>query len=708
MRALPAANEVSEDQDVPRSRSDRRHVVIVAVALLSAGCVVPGLTQTDVPVDLDLGELPEGAVVETIEGGLRLVLDAVDLPFEQNITIPVGTTLVRATGIVGDEESVGVSLRHAETERRRCNLAPVDAWDVPILGKSTCSGVTLVDALPAVWTVRVTSPLTDAGRVEIDLLTTPVDGILAQLDVSQLSMHAYEPGETEILRVPSFDGTELHVEVTLPEGPGPWPTVIWSSPYSHLDRLGSGKPAAWGYWVHDWVKRGYAAVSADVRGYGYSDGCVEVWSTNEQKDQAFLVDWVADQEWSDGNVGFYGQSYVATTPVAAAVQAPEALKAIIAVAPVNNAYDDWHFGGVPNGEGVGSPVGYQETGANFGPLGLVGVDPTGVPGEAEYWLDRVDNGYCDPTLTLRANDPRAIYDAFYEERNFSARAGDIKAAVLYTQGFEDSNVKSAMIPDWFNAIQAPKLGLFGHWVHQHPTRADNEALMLLWLDQYLKGKPVGFDKLPPVRVLTNDGQERVADLWPPAAGDPFTLALDPANGALTSEAGEGSATILMDSARGTLPVSLADLPLGLTELTLTSEPLSEPVHFAGYGNVHLAATLQHAQNAYVAAELYEETADGERALVTWGMFNLAHRNGHDGYEPVAPGERVQVVVPLLPTEWVLRAGSTLHLVLRSAQVQEWFLTPPTEPGALDVYAEGSALELAIVPEGVAMPTTAQR
>lgn len=681
----------------------------LALALVLAGCVAPGLTTND--VELSPPEVPQGALVEPIEGGLRLVFEKVDFPFTQNVTIPEGTTLVRATGIVAGDEAVSITMRDPETLRRRCNFAPLDAWDVPILGRGSCSGVTLVDQLPTRWEVRGFSAL-DVGRVEVELLTTPLDGALAQLDVSQISLATHELEETTIESVPSFDGTLLHVEVTLPQGPGPWPTLLWSSPYDHPDRL-AGRPSAWNYFVHDWAKRGYAVVTADVRGYAESEGCVEVWGPNEQKDQTFLVEWVAQQEWSDGNVGFYGQSYVATTPVEAAIDAPDALKAIIAVAPVSDAYNDWHFGGVPNGENTLSPVGYQMIGS--GTEGILGLtNPASAPGfvqqlptSAPYLAQRADNGFCDPTVLVRPNDPRGIYDSFYEERNFSARASNIKAAVLYTEGFEDSNVKSAEIPDFFNAISAPKLGLFGHWVHQHPTRADNEALMLLWLDQYVKGKPVGFEKLPPVRVVTNDDRERVADAWPAPAGSAFTLHLDPANGALSATPSEGSTQLVMDPTYATLPVGLGGLPVARTLLTMESEPLAAPVHFSGQGQVHLDATLSRAQNAYVAAYLYE-TKEGASSLVTWGMFNLAHREGHDQYVPVAPGERLAIGIPLLPTEWVFDAGATLRLELRGAGVLEWSLTPPTEPGALDVYAEGSLLELPTVEGGEPLPKTAMR
>ena len=680
---------------------------LVALALLCAGCVVPGVTQTGLPA-LALPEVPEGATVETIEGGLKLVFDVVDLPFSQNVTIPEGTTIVRARGLVAADATLGVSMRHADTLRRRCNYAPLEAWDAPVTEEGTCTGVVLVDRLPAVWQVRASSFDVGTGRVEVELLTTPLDGALAELDTSQLSMREHELEPTQALRVPSFDGTELHVEVTLPKGVGPWPTVISSSPYNHADRLASGAPSLWGYFVRDWAERGYAVVSADVRGYGYSEGCVDVWGANEQRDQAFLVDWVASQEWSDGNVAFYGQSYVGTTPVEASVQAPEALKAIIAIAPVTDAYNDWHFGGVPNGENTLSPPGYQALGATgeFPPIGSTDpedylfIDPA-------YLAERADNGFCDPRVSVFANDPRAVYDAFYEERNFSARAGDVKAAVLYTQGFQDSNVKSALIPDWFGGLAGPKLGLFGQWVHQHPTRADNEALFLLWLDEHLKGKPVGFERLPAVRVTTNDGRERVADAWPPTDAVPFALHLDPAGGKLADAEASGFSTIVMDPARGTLPVPIADLANVPVILEMTSEPLAAPVHIAGRAVVHVEATLQHAQNAYVAASLYETKGDDKR-LVTWGMFNVAHREGHDRYVPVTPGERFRIGIPLLPIEWGFAAGSVLTLELHGASVTEWELTPPTEPGALDVYADGSALELPTVAGGAPLPASAQR
>ena len=41
-----------------------------------------------------------------------------------------------------------------------------------------------------------------------------------------------------------------------------------------------------------------------------------------------LIDWITDQDWSDGNVGMFGGSYLGYTQLVVAGQAPEGLKAI--------------------------------------------------------------------------------------------------------------------------------------------------------------------------------------------------------------------------------------------------------------------------------------------------------------------------------------------------------------------------------------------
>lgn len=684
--------------------------LVLAIGPLLAGCL-----GDDGPVEesgflgasgLAVDELPAGATLERIPGGLRLVWTDLELPTEERFTVPQGATMVRATVDLGANRAPVVELVHAETGRRRCQQPYTTAWDQPLLSSKSCAALTVVDHLPAPWVVKLgagsspsASPLSDdappvARRLTVDLLTAPVDGLAARLDLTELSRPVLDVVGPETATITSFDGTSLYAEVTLPDAPGPFPVVVSSSPYlggAHV----RGEPGMWEYFVHDFAARGYAVVLADVRGTGHSGGCMEVWGPNERRDQAALVAWAAEQPWSDGKVGFYGQSYLATTAMEAAALAPEALKAVIAVAPVVDPYRDWHFGGVPNGENVASPlVGYQVfTGA------LAGLDA-----EDPQSLVEAAGGVCDPTLSVRANDPRALYNTFYEERNLTLAAGDVTAAVLYTQGFFDSNVKSSQAQAWFNALSVPKLGLFGPWVHQHPTRADQEVLFLAWFEEHLKGKDLGLDALPPVHVSTAAGTVRAADAWPPTDAQRLPFYPDFAQGTLVSQPEDGASAVLLDPTGASAGQSLVPVP---SALRLTTE-LSEHVLLSGASSLDLSVTLSGASNAHVAAFLHQVDQDGRSELVTWGMANLAHRNGHDRYAAVPPGERVAMTLPMLPVEHVLEAGATLVLEVRTARLDDWFLVSPAPGATMTLHGgpEGTALRLPTVPVSTAGPLPA--
>ncbi len=676
---------------LPHSTSMRGLGLAATLLILTsalAGCVSPDTVDpasaTNTPV-LDLGavEVPQGAEAVPLEEGVRLVFEDVELPLQEEITIPEGTTMVRATAEVPEGTSVLTYMRHAESRNGRCEYQLLRSWNQGVTGTASCTGLTALDPLPTTWESYIVGEAETADLVHIDLLTRPLDGPVAKLNLSELSMPQHDALETEVQKVESHDGEPLHVEVTRPDVEGPVPTILVSSPYTDGDRAAGERP--YDELIRDWVPRGYAVVIADVRGFGESGGCVEVWGPNEQKDQAVLVEWIADQAWSDGHVGMVGVSYVGTTPVQAAVQAPEHLDAIASVAAVVSAYEDWHFGGVPNGENLLSPVAYQA---------LVGTPAQVQPEDPLATAVNHGNGLCDPTLTARANDPRAVYDDFYEERDFKLGAGDIEAAVLYEHGFEDPNVKSAMVPGWFNEITSPKLGLFGHWSHQYAVRGDQDTLLLAWMDAHVKGRDLGFDAVADVHVQTDEAQYRTGDTWPPQDASDVTLYPAFGEGSIGTEASEASATVRMD------PTGLGDDLLGDagTVLGLEGTAVSD-IHLAGEAGLELAVTLESSENAHVAAFLYERGDDQPGwKLLTWGMANLAHREGHTEYHPASPGERLSMRLPFLPTEATIQEGHDVRLVLRAAEPIDWAVVQPGEPGEVTFHGgeDGTRLVLPAV------------
>lgn len=652
-----------------------RAVALLLIVPLLAGCIGSESDEdTTYPtIASSVAVMSEsGDSIELIEenGKLTADLGTVGLPAVVGFEVPEHATMIRFIADPGDENSVSVSMTNADTGRRRCNQQTVEDFAGSYLGERSCSSIALIDTPGTQWTARASG--SGEAHLRVEFYSSPIDGPAGQVDWSQLSKADHELVDTQGFYITAHDGAQLWVELTLPDGPGPWPTVIAASPYNgqagRIPDPGSGEtmsgtPAMWTYWTQDYAKRGYAAVNIDVRGFGKSGGCVEVWGENEQFDQKLIVDWVADQEWSNGNVGFYGQSYVATTPVAAAVQAPEALKAIIAVAPVIDAYHDWHFGGVPNGESSLSPVAYQVLTDMLGTNWIL-EDPNHAT-DVQTLLQYSTQGICDPTLIPLANDPRSIHGAYYDERDFGARAGDVTAAVLFTQGFEDANVKSAMIPDWFDAIEAPKLGVFGHWLHQHPARMDAEALFLGWMDEHVKGKDLGLaDAYPNAVISINRELERDAETW--AVEETLDFGLN--NVDMSLGAADGSRQIFLQPIPEPLH-SFISSTVATADVTYQTTLDADLLLHAPILNLKGSLT---GTNGFVHATIH---ADGR--LVTEGMRQLALSNDYETYTPITGN--FDVDLPFRPTELFLEEGTVLQLTIRGVQLAETIGTAPPTP-----------------------------
>lgn len=605
------------------------------------------------------------------KGAKRRVWKNVDLPFTTSFRLPKGVNLVRAVAKVDGNSAAVVSLTNVNTARPRCYPVVTKTWSSIRTRKGVCEALTATDRPGALWRLDVGSagqsqqfgPLitTSSGAdraksVTLQFVKGPVKGFAGRLNLNKLSMPRYKMDETKDFFITSFDGTELHAELTRPKTKKKVPTIVVSSPYFAGD--GPYSPDL----IDDWGPRGYAILSVDVRGYNLSGGCVEVWGYNEQRDQKAIIDWVAKQRWSNDHVGMIGKSYVGTTTLEAAVQAPKALDAIIAVAPVATAYDDWHFGGVSSGEQLFSPAAYQA---------VYGASPE--PGRSDPASSVINaaNGFCDPTLAARASDPRAIYDAFYKERDFAARAKKIDAAVLYTHGYEDSNVKINVANEFLNRLRTPHLGLFGHWDHIWPPRADTEVLLLAWMDQYVKGKNLGLKRLPNAIVENNLGRERGFTKWPTPTARKVDLHLNFDKAKVGGRPKQTEARLLLDSTRATGDASLLRL----------TQRVRKNFEVGGTAQLALKGSLAGSTNGHVAAFLYHQFKN-RKELITFGMFNLAHRKGHDRYEPVLPTETIRARLPFLTNDHVFKKGHTLVLEIRAAQPFDSSATSPSEPGVL--------------------------
>ena len=105
--------------------------------------------------------------------------------------------------------------------------------------------------------------------------------------------------------VPMRDGTILYADVYRPDDDEKYPAILNRTPYHKEDNCHIVE----GY-VHalKLAGFGYNVVIQDVRGSGCSEGILDP-AGSQVEDGYDSVEWVAAQDWCDGNVGMVGESY---------------------------------------------------------------------------------------------------------------------------------------------------------------------------------------------------------------------------------------------------------------------------------------------------------------------------------------------------------------------------------------------------------------
>ena len=140
----------------------------------------------------------------------------------------------------------------------------------------------------------------------------------------------------DTIMVTARDGVDLATDVHLPDGDGPFPAVLSRVPYGRATPFGT---------MPDLIQRlldaGYAFVVQDVRGKWGSGGTFDASDIDaEAKDGFDTVQWIADQPWSNGRVGMWGNSYYGYTCFAAASLKPPGL---VCIAPGNQGFDRYNW-----------------------------------------------------------------------------------------------------------------------------------------------------------------------------------------------------------------------------------------------------------------------------------------------------------------------------------------------------------------------------
>lgn len=477
------------------------------------------------------------------------------------------------------------------------------------------------------------------------------------------------PAETDAsitwddVQIPSRDGTLLSARVYLPDGATePLPTVLIQSPYHSIAGLYFKEAEDAGVWDADCmtpflVKRGYAVVLGDMRGTHNSDGCFDFGGRGDQEDGYAIVQWIAAQSWSNGNVGMYGVSHVGMSQYAAAVASPPALKAIIPIAPVTSFYRYLYNGGVHYETNMATPPAYE--------YAVSAPPPTNV--NDPNWITNVAATTCNTHEVLRGMSLRGDFDAYWRSRDYPSMASNIGAAVFHVHGTRDENVKTDHFTAIWSALEqagVTRKALIGPWGHSEPAVRGWAYTALRWFEHHLRGNDTGIMDEPVVTAIGNDGVTRTSSTFPPAPGE---VVLEATDGTLAQAATEGAASY----------TDIPGLPRHLIRPTVTararytSAPLGEPVRLSGTPVFDLLASIDQTDTNF-AVHLFDVSEEGEQ-YVTRGYLDARHREALARGRDVEPGREERYRVELHARDYVFKAGHRIEVVLSSSDSCAWLV-----------------------------------
>jgi putative CocE/NonD family hydrolase len=518
--------------------------------------------------------------------------------------------------------------------------------------------------------------------------------------------------EVENTWIPMSDGCRLAARIWLPEDAedDPVPAILEYIPYRKSDHTAWGDALRHPYFAG----HGYASIRVDMRGSGDSDGILlDEYLLQEQDDGIEVIQWIASQPWCTGAVGQIGISWGGFNGLQIAARRPPALKAIISLMSTDDRYaDDVHY----MGGCLLADDGQFSWGSTMMAYNARPPDPAIVgSGWRDTWLERLDR--TPPFVFAWFSHQRR--DGFWKHGSVCENYDDIACPVYMIGGWADG-YRDAVLR-FLAGYSGPRKGLIGPWGHTYPEGGDPGPAIgflqecLRWWDHWLKGEDTGIMNEPMLRAWMQDAVEPrpqyderpgrwvAEDSWPSPRIATRLVALNP--GSLGDVAEEESALSVLgiqhagrDAGDWCSFGREADEPVdqriedGLS-LTFTSAPLDEPIEILGVPKVVMTLASDR-PIALVAVRLCDVSPQGSSLLVTRGLFNLTHRDGHEEPRALEPGVRYSVEVPLHSIAHSFPAGHRIRVAI-SPTYWPW-AWPSPQPVTLTLFSGGeSRLELPV-------------
>lgn len=482
--------------------------------------------------------------------------------------------------------------------------------------------------------------------------------------------------------------------------------------------------------VKFFTSRGYAVVIVDVRGSGASTGERTMeFSPEEVQDGKKVVDWIIGQNWSDGNIGTTGISYVGTTAELLLVNQHPAVKACI---PRSNIFDLYNHVMFPGGVRQGPFIkiwGYTTKsldGNNLAVFGnkakrlIKGINPVKGDKKKSTFKEALElhQGNFDVYNGLELVDYRdQVHPQLdrtpdqFSIHNYIREIENSGTAIYRIGGWYDGALSKSVI-DGFRNTKNTKKVLLGPWDHGPVNNAspynENKELqfpiydeMLRFFDYHLKGIQNGIDKEETFYYFTV-GEEKweSTNSWPleNQVKQKYFLSADSTLHLNNSSLKKGTIHHTINYTHNTGNSSKWNSVTALYKhgptryenreresvklLNFDSPVLEENKKLTGHATIDLYLKVD-ANDAAVFCYLEDVAPDGTVQLLSEGQFRAIHRKVKENtsdYEiagtyhsynqkdaaPIADGETVHLQFEFLPISYQFKKGHIIRLSIGGA------------------------------------------
>ncbi len=530
------------------------------------------------------------------------------------------------------------------------------------------------------------------ATVDMDLYVTD-DGRVVAWDVPAQFIKAVAPGWEDLVVDPTTkmpelsqptlkatpattakikmrDGVELTHDIVMPAEEGRYPVILTRTPYGRKAQMAG---ADW------WAKRGYVVIAQDVRGRGDSGGEWEPF-VHERADGYDTIDWISKQPWCSGSVGMIGGSYVGWVQWWAAVEGHPALKCIVPqVSPPDPFYN------FPTDHGIPFLYGGVWWAVVVKDKGELKELPKieNLNGFRELPITRVDDAILGKDVPFVNGWWEKRTPAEFGSANFMADLKKVRIPALHISGWWDGDGIGTKL----NWAAMRKLGrtnqwlIYGPWTHAFNSTSrlgdtdygpqailELDSVYLRWFDTWLKGKQVGLDKTPKVRVfITGENKWMDLDDWPASTSVERRLYLagdGPANhqnsfgklSATPPPAGQEPDRYTYNPAVANIPKDLGSQDISTAStaikfdaddqdhLVYKSEPLDAPLTMTGPVDIELYFSSSAVDTDFHATVVDIDEKGDMRAIGRSGKIRARYHRGFDKPELLKPGKVYKVTI----------------------------------------------------------------